>query len=99
MEFTKEDIKLLKKALKHQKPCIGCDKQKYYMAACAACNKDQEWDNKFEQPLLDRGLYQLYSLLVRLSKHKKDYENLIADIVNESGADNICWIRDILDMV
>lgn len=97
--FTKEDIKLLKKALKHPKPCFGCDEPKYYMAACAACNKDQQWDNKFEQPLRDRGLYQLYGLLIRLNKNKKYSKDLIADIVSELGEDNICWIRDILGMV
>ena len=99
MEFTKEDIKLLKKALKHQKPCIGCDKQKYYMAACAACNKCQEWDEKFTKPLYDRDLYRLYFLLFKLNKNKKDSKDLIIDIVTELGADNMCWIRDILDMV
>ena len=97
--LTEKDIKLLKKALKHPNPCFGCDEQKYYMAACAACNKGDQWDDKFKQQLQDRGLYQLYGLLIRLSKNKKDYKKLIADIVNESGADNMCWIRDILDMI
>ncbi len=97
--LTKKDIKLLKKALKCPNPCFGCDEQKYYIAACTNCDKDQRWDDKFKQPLQDRGLYQLYGLLIRLSKNKKNYENLIADIINESGANNICWIRDILDMI
>ena len=99
MEFTKKDIKLLKKALKHQEPCLGCDEPRYYMAACAACTKCQEWDNKFAKPMHDRGLYPLYRLLFRLNRNKKDSKELITDIVNELGQDNICWIRDILDMI
>ena len=99
MKFTKEDIKLLRKALKHPKPCLECDQQKYFMAACAACDKGQQWDDKFKQPLCDRGLFQLYCLLLKLNRNKKYRKELRTDIVNELGKDNICWIHDILDMV